>query len=535
LRTNLAGRTNFVAGINYQSSQSQSLVSRLSNEYDFVNQVGGLTELGLFLRDPSPAFQFFSYPATIVQEAATEFDSLSAFGEIYADLSDRVKLTIGLRYNRDEKKIADRTVNFAEAVDLNAPSIADGALGPGPVWVRRLALEDPTFLDTLRAFYGVPEDTDPLSALLQVPFVPQINEQRLISGTPTKQTWDAWTGRAVLSWQAKEDLLVYGSFARGYKPGGFNPGTTFFGEPPVPGVDATVTYDREDVNSFEIGLKGKFWNGSLGMNIAGFFNDYDQLQLANNAQRLSPGAINDNVDAEMYGAEVELRWRPLAVPRAEFELGYAWLNATLKKGPPRLDQLDPTGGNHEYVALGVPYRLPYVARTEEVLPLVDLAIATGYANGPDEAPAGQYPNGIPATFSPEFLEFFGVETLPWMLVDVSGNRIPEAPEHTLHLAATYTWDLGAGALTVRWDYYWRDDSFMTVFNRPSHRIRSWDQHNATLVFESSSGRWSARAWIKNIANDTHITGGLRTAFTDAFAVTDPRAFGGSFRYNFGAL
>ena len=124
---------------------------------------------------------------------------MSAFGELYADLTDTLKLTFGVRYNRDEKKIADRTVGFAEAIDLNSPSIANGALGPGHVWVRLQALQDPAYLDTLRAFYGVPAEVDPFSALLQVPFVAQINEQRLISGTPTKQTWDAWTGRAVLS------------------------------------------------------------------------------------------------------------------------------------------------------------------------------------------------------------------------------------------------------------------------------------------------------------------------------------------------
>jgi outer membrane receptor protein involved in Fe transport len=532
LRTTLDGRVNFMGGVNYQSSKSGSLISHLSNEYDFANQIGGLGELGLFLRDPSPAFIFYTYPAAIIQETATEFDSVSAFGELYADLLDKVKLTLGLRYNRDEKEIADRTIGFADAVDLNSPSFANGALGPGAVWARSQAIEDPAAFDALRSQYGVAPEADPLTALLSIPIVPQINEQRLITGTPTKQTWDAWTGRAVLSWQATPQLMMYGSYSRGYKPGGFNPGTTLF--QPLPGLEAPVTYKREDVNSFEVGAKGLFFEDSLSVRVAGFLNQYDDLQLANNAQRLSPGAINDNVDSKMYGAELELRWRPHAIPRAEFELGYAWLNATLENEAPRLDQLDVTGGNPDYVSLAVPYRLPYAARTEDVLPLVDLAIATGFANGPDESPAGQYPNGIPAIFSPEFLNAFGVETLPWILKDVSGNRIPEAPEHTLHLAGSYTWDVAGGALTARWDYYWQGDAYLTVFNRASHRIPSWDQHNATLVYEHGSGRWSARAWIKNIENDVHITGGLRTAFTDAFAVSHPRAAGASFRYNFGA-
>lgn len=532
LRTTLDGRVNFAGGVNYQSSQSDSLISTLSNEYDFANQIGGLSDVGLFLRDPSPAFIFFSYPGAIILETAIEFDSVSAFAELYADLSEDVKLTLGLRYNRDEKDIADRVIG-AGALDLNSPGGANGALGPDPVWVRFDALLDPTVLDTLRGFYDVPPDADPFTALLQIPIVPQINEQRLITGTPTKQTWDAWTGRAVLSWHPTPELMVYGSFSRGYKPGGFNPGTTFF--QPLSVVEAAVTYDREDVNAFEVGAKGLLLQDSLSVRVAGFFNDYDALQLADNAQRLSPGTLNDNVNAEMYGAEVELRWRPQGLPRAEFELGYAWLHATLNNEAPRLDQLDATGGNPDYVSLRVPSGLPvpYAARVEDVLPLVDLAIASGFAIGPSESPAGQYPNGIPAFFSPEFLNAFGVETLPWILKDVSGNRIPEAPEHTLHLAASYTWDVAGGALTARWDYYWQDHAYLTVFNRPSHRVSSWDQHNATLIYEHGSGRWSARAWIKNIENDVHITGGLRTSFYEAFAVTDPRAFGASIRRNFG--
>ena len=75
---------------------------------------------------------------------------------------------------------------------------------------------------------------------------------------------------------------------------------------------------------------------------------------------------------------------------------------------------------------------------------------------------------------------------------------------------------------------------MTVFNRPSHRIDSWDQHNAMLVFESRDGRWSFRAWIRNIENDVHITGGHRSV-GQSFAVSEPRAYGASVRYNFGAI
>ena len=87
---------------------------------------------------------------------------------------------------------------------------------------------------------------------------------------------------------------------------------------------------------------------------------------------------------------------------------------------------------------------------------------------------------------------------------------------------------------VRWAR-WQDESYLTIFNKRSDQIASWDQHNATLVFESGNGRWSARAWIRNIEDDTHITGGLRGPPNQDFAVTEPRTYGASFRFSFGAL
>ena len=43
-----------------------------------------------------------------------------------------------------------------------------------------------------------------------------------------KATFDKFTGRAVVDWTPKLDFtnqtLVYASYARGYKAGGFNPG-----------------------------------------------------------------------------------------------------------------------------------------------------------------------------------------------------------------------------------------------------------------------------------------------------------------------
>ena len=83
---------------------------------------------------------------------------------------------------------------------------------------------------------------------------------------------------------------------------------------------------------------------------------------------------------------------------------------------------------------------------------------------------------------------------------LDGNSLPNSPEHTLRLGLAYTWQVPAlaGAITARWDYYWQSDSYAREFNSIGDEIDSWDQHNATLIYESSNGRWMAKAWVRNI-------------------------------------
>ncbi len=538
LRSSLDGRFNYLIGANYQNSDSNSAGFGGSNDFfESSTRIGNLFPDGF---DVSLASQrSFVYPPRNGGEGHLEFESYSAFSEIYFDITPAVKLTLGLRYNRDEKQITDRGTPVS--VDLNAGL---GGLFGETTWRRieptlyAFGVSDDT---SISDFYGATDAIDAalnpfnpfalVDALAAVPLLPVLNEGRISQGSPTSFTWDAFSGRAVLDWQASDDVMVYGSYSRGYKPGGFNAAGSL-----------APTYDREDVDAFELGMKSLLLGGSLSLNIAAFYNDYKDLQLTNSSlQQHTRFTSNTNVDAEMFGAEIETRWRPPFAPRAELQLTYGWLNAELKNEPPRIDPLQLTAGDEEFVELfswatttgSATGR--YVARVEDVLPWVDVAIATGAAFGPDEAPAAIYPNGIPAWFDGALLAAVGVDTQLGVPIEISGNDIPETPEHTISLAASYTWDVFGGALTARWDYYWQNKNYLTIFNKRSHQIASWDQHNATLVFESGNGRWSARAWIRNIEDDTHITGGLRGPPNQDFAVTEPRTYGASFRFNFGAL
>ena len=161
---------------------------------------------------------------------------------------------------------------------------------------------------------------------------------------------------------------------------------------------------------------------------------------------------------------------------------------------------------------------------ERVMGLVHAAI------GEAGAPGTVYPNGIPSYFNRSFLEGNNVATLNGIPAQMKGNQPRHAPEHNVNVGVAYSWFLAPGTLTARWDYYWQDVSYGSVFNSPYDRIDSWGQHNASLLFESADGRWDARLWARNLGNEDNVFGrGNR----QSIVYGEPRVYGVSLRYNWG--
>src|SRR3546814_52876 len=109
------------------------------------------------------------------------------------------------------------------------------------------------------------------------------------------------TGRAVIDFQVTDRNLLYASYSRGYKSGGINP-------PLLPLFNVSDSFEPEFVNAFEIGSKNSFLGGSLQLNAAAFYYQYKALQLSRIVSRTS---VNDNVDANIYGVELEAIARPV--------------------------------------------------------------------------------------------------------------------------------------------------------------------------------------------------------------------------------
>ena len=370
--------------------------------------------------------------------------------------------------------------------------------------------------------------------------VPAFAETRFVTGSPTASTWREFSGRLGVDYQFDADTLIYGFFSRGYKPGGFNPPI-----PPNFQESTPFTFEAEQVNALEAGVKTTRLDGRLVLNAAGFFYDYTGLQATRIRNNTS---INQNIDATITGLEVEGTWRPENMPALAVDFAYSWLGTSVE-GSRSIDPINRTGGDASYILLnnidpGSTTAVNFVARESQLTAeVVAAALAAGGAldirNGRTQEsvsyPANSAGVSIPAYFSRAFLVAAGVETLEGVPVDLDGNSLPNAPEHTLRLGAAYTFQAGGGDLIARWDAYWQSESYAREFNTVGDEIDSWMQHNLSLIYEREA--WSARFWMRNVLDDDNVTGKYLTSDTSGFFrnyfVTEPRIFGVSLRYAFG--
>src|SRR5690606_9354542 len=161
-----------------------------------------------------------------------------AFGEVYWDITDTLKLTVGGRYTHDRKRSNQipSQLLLGGGIDNPSPVAVVGGTTGGRVNSGYPALED------------------------------------------IVQSWGRFTGRVVLDWKPvlnfTDDTLIYASVSRGYKGGGTNPPRVDFNPDVVQYQYLPQTFRPEYVNAFEIGTKNSFDGGRFTLNATGFFYDY---------------------------------------------------------------------------------------------------------------------------------------------------------------------------------------------------------------------------------------------------------------------
>ncbi len=431
--------------------------------------------------------------------------SYGFFGEAYVNLSKNLKLTGGLRYNHDEKDYQSRT-NL-----LNCP-VPVGAAN---------AYSSPGF-----ACY----DANPAIAGNQPLAINNVSFGRL-------------TGRAVLDWQITSRNLLYASYSRGYKSGGINPSL-------AAGFSVPLTFGPETVNAFEIGSKNTFLGGTLRLNLTAFYYQYKQLQLSRIVARTS---VNDNVDADIYGAEAEAIIKPSNSVLINLTASYLHTKVANDKflGNPQ----DPSGGRSDAVIIK---DITNGSNCAVVSNAGNAAISNGFVNSANAAiNAGAFAaQGFPA--QPGNLQgttpipgtnttgAFGVCDLltafasatsapvtvlgSGVAVNIKGNELPQSPHYKFSAGIQWTGQLGHDwNIVPRVDLAYTGGYYGSIFNGNVNRIQGYDVINAQVQLNGPSDKFYVRAFVQNLANNNAITGLYVTdqssgLFTNAFTL-EPRRYG----------
>jgi iron complex outermembrane recepter protein len=430
----------------------------------------------------------------------TTLKSYGIFGEAYWNVTDTIKVTAGLRYNNDKKFVRARS--------------------------------------TLASFF-VPFGT---ANAFDSPFVGSFDADPGIAGNQLFQernvNFGEFTGRFVVDWQVSDSSLIYASYSRGYKSGGINP-------PLQPIFAVPESFSPEFIDSFEVGSKNTFLDGTLRANITAFFYKYKSLQLSRIVARTS---VNDNVDAEVYGVEGEFIFQPTR--ELAINVGASYLHTKVSQDKFLSNPRDPSGGRSDAVIIKDITNGSNCALVPKVAG--NAAGANGYVGSvnaalglraPTAFPTDSGINGATGAFSicsalagnaaaaGMDVLFAGVE------VNIKGNQLPQAPEFKFSAGAQYTIEMDSGMTIVpRVDLAMTGESFGNIFNGYVNRISSYSVINAQVQINGKDDRWYARAYVQNLTDNSATTGLYVTdqssgLFTNIFTL-EPRRYGGAIGFRF---
>jgi iron complex outermembrane receptor protein len=134
-------------------------------------------------------------------------------------------------------------------------------------------------------------------------------------------TWQAPTGTVRLSYRLQEDSRLYWKYTRGWKSGHYNAAAP-------PRENKVSTAKPEQIDSFETGLTGSWFNGRLTADASLFYYMYDNYQLFTiqaDFGTLPAFVVLTVPHAEVYGGELDLVARPWA--GAFLEARGSWLES----------------------------------------------------------------------------------------------------------------------------------------------------------------------------------------------------------------
>lgn len=410
----------------YQLTASESLSQELQILSDFEGPVQFVAGAYYFKDDLKGTFinQQFSpivngvaanggvpFGGSFYDDQVSHVISTAFYGQAEYQATEQLKFTAGVRYTEDDKRFR-----------VNRPVAQSAANAIGVI------IQNP-----------VPFDFDPTAAV-----------DRELQKTFDKTTW-----RIGADYKLTADNLVYASAATGFRSGGFNTQT----------VAQIQTFAPEEVTAYEIGSKNYYPAYDLTINLAAFFNQYQDLQ----EQRQVPvgsttaSIVFNAAEAESSGFEAEAIWTPSEALTIGGTLSL--LNAEYTAFP---DAPLPGGFSN-------PITGPGVTNAALLPPGLDCRIV------PNSTTPGT-PNGV-------------------LGCDLSGNQIPYSPEYSGTLYGSYEFALADGSrITPFAAVTFAAEAFGQPYNTQLERTDAYARVDLSVEW-APNDQFSVRAFVDNATDE----------------------------------
>ncbi|NIB42285.1 TonB-dependent receptor [Pseudomaricurvus alkylphenolicus] len=233
-----------------------------------------------------------------------ETQSAAVFGHVEWNLTQDLRLTLGARYTQEEREWSGCTYDAGDGSLAGFLNFSFGSTLPaghcGTID------DDPNSPNYVFGLLGSPNVNDAFH-----PFTDSIDTNK-------------WMGKIGLDYAVTEDLLVYGTFSTAFKSGGFNGANSNTTQQLIP-------YTEEELTAFELGLKSTLLDGTLQLNAAAFWYDYEDKQEQDLAVTFvgNISGLTNVPESRINGAELELKWLP--VEGLNINLGIAYLDTKVEK------------------------------------------------------------------------------------------------------------------------------------------------------------------------------------------------------------
>ena len=373
-------------------------------------------------------------------------------------ISDALSLTGGLRYTNENKTLNARFSNNNTVCPVQQAALAP-VLTSTNATARTLAAGILTLSCTGNS----------TAALSGVPIQDRIGEGQ-------------FTGTTVLSWKPAPSTLVYASYARGYKAGGYNLDrsdlTANVYTTPTASSASNLRFDPETVHAFEIGLK--YSSPQFTANIAGFHSAFKNFQL-------------NTFNGTSYIVQ---------------NIGSC---STSLDGADR-DQSSTTGACSGTVKSGV------VTQGFEIeagaYPTQNVTFNMGYT-----FTDARYRNNLVGSDAGEALN-----TALFLL---PGSQMSNAPRHTVTGSASWTPDIGSQGMTA---LFYIDGRLTSDYNTGSDLYLEKRQDgfflmNARTGIRGRDQRWALEIWAQNLLDTQYQQVAFSAPFQGAGSASQVERFG----------